>query len=154
SGHVSFARTFDWSSTGVATGNTPESVEFTLPAGDGPGAYLLSVIANGIASDPVLYVQMGRTNNPGSAGEPGNSSVYNLPMGKGGDSLHRGSGQRDIPVAGVSPSTPGGDSGEDLFISGSTVYDAGSDAWLQNAAYWACNDNYVTRLAESRSRNR
>jgi hypothetical protein len=57
-GNVSYARTFNWSSTGVATGNTPESVEFTLPAADAPGAYLVSVIANGIASDPVLDVQM------------------------------------------------------------------------------------------------
>lgn len=59
SGTVSYARTFNWSSTGVATGSTPESVNFTLPAGAMPGAYLVSVIANGIASSPVLAVLMG-----------------------------------------------------------------------------------------------
>src|SRR5206468_12289720 len=62
-GKVSYARTFNWSSTGVATGNMPESVQFTLPTGATPGVYLVSVIANGIASDPVLDVQMGTDNN-------------------------------------------------------------------------------------------
>jgi hypothetical protein len=57
--NVSFARTFDWSSTWVATGSTPESTQFTLPATVTPGVYTLSVIANGIASQPVLFVQMG-----------------------------------------------------------------------------------------------
>jgi hypothetical protein len=61
-GNVSYARTFNWSSTGVATGSTPESVEFTLPPADAPGAYLVSVIANGIASAPVLDIQMGTVN--------------------------------------------------------------------------------------------
>jgi hypothetical protein len=61
-GNVSFAQSFNWSSTGVATGSTPESVQFTLPAADAPGPYLVSVIANGIASAPVLDVQMGAVN--------------------------------------------------------------------------------------------
>jgi hypothetical protein len=61
-GNVSFARTFNWSSTGVATGSTPESVAFTLPAANAPGPYLVSVIANGIASTPVLDVLMGTVN--------------------------------------------------------------------------------------------
>jgi hypothetical protein len=61
-GNVSFARTFNWSSTGVATGSTPESVQFTLPAADAPGPYLVSAIANGIASAAVLDVQMGTVN--------------------------------------------------------------------------------------------
>ena len=32
-GNIVYARTFNWSSTGVATGKTPQSVQFTLPAG-------------------------------------------------------------------------------------------------------------------------
>jgi hypothetical protein len=62
SGRVSYARTFNWSGTGVATGSTPLSAEFTLPAGAAPGPYLVSVIANGIASAPVLDIQMGSVN--------------------------------------------------------------------------------------------
>jgi hypothetical protein len=50
SGHVFFGRTFNWSSTGVATGNTPETVQFTLPVGLAPGNYSLTVTATGISS--------------------------------------------------------------------------------------------------------
>lgn len=53
---VSFARTFNWSSTGVATGNTPETVNFTLPAGLAAGNYALRVSGSGISSAPVLFV--------------------------------------------------------------------------------------------------
>jgi hypothetical protein len=55
-GNVSYARTFNWSSTGVATGDTPVSTQFTLPAGLAPGDYSLVVVANGIASDPVDFM--------------------------------------------------------------------------------------------------
>jgi hypothetical protein len=51
SGHVSYARTYAWSSTGVATGSTPVSTRFTLPSGITSGHYCLAVIANGIASN-------------------------------------------------------------------------------------------------------
>ncbi len=54
-GAVSFARTFNWSSTGVATGATPVSVQFALPAALSSGNYLVSVVANGIASAPVAF---------------------------------------------------------------------------------------------------
>ena len=56
SNNVTYARTSEWSSTGVATGTTPVWTTFQLPSSDGPGAYYLSVIANGIASTPVLVV--------------------------------------------------------------------------------------------------
>jgi hypothetical protein len=55
-GHVYYARTHNWSSTSVRTGNTPMSTEFTMPAGfGGGGTYSLVVVANGIASDPVTF---------------------------------------------------------------------------------------------------
>jgi hypothetical protein len=57
-GNVLYARTSNWSSTGVATGGTPETVQFTLPSGSNPGIYLLNAVANGIASPTVLNVQM------------------------------------------------------------------------------------------------
>jgi hypothetical protein len=53
-GNVFYARTFGWG-VGVATGDTPVSTQFTLPAGIPAGTYSLSVVANGIASDPVPY---------------------------------------------------------------------------------------------------
>jgi len=52
-GHVRYARTFNWSSTGVRTGGALVSTRFTLPAGLAPGTNSLVVSANGIASDPV-----------------------------------------------------------------------------------------------------
>jgi hypothetical protein len=77
-GNVSFARTFNWSSTGVATGSTPESVDFTFPEGDALGPYLVNVIANGIASDPVLNVRMGPFNDFALLADPNNPSKVNV----------------------------------------------------------------------------
>ena len=53
--NVYYARTYNWSSTGVQTGNTPVTTEFTLPAGLPQAAYSLAVVANGIASDPMAF---------------------------------------------------------------------------------------------------
>jgi hypothetical protein len=54
-GNVSFATTSNWSSNWVATGSTPETTDFTLPASAAPGTYTLSVIANGIESQSVTF---------------------------------------------------------------------------------------------------
>jgi hypothetical protein len=57
SGNVYYARTYNWSSTGVQTGNTPVTTEFELPVGvlTNSGSYSLVVVANGIPSDPVSF---------------------------------------------------------------------------------------------------
>jgi hypothetical protein len=52
-GIVTYCRTFNHSSMGVATGSITQSTQFRVPAGLGNGSYQLSVVANGIASDPV-----------------------------------------------------------------------------------------------------
>ncbi len=49
-GVVRYARTFNHSTMGVATGGLPVSTNFTSPP---PGSYQLQVVANGIASAPV-----------------------------------------------------------------------------------------------------
>jgi hypothetical protein len=54
-GFVYFARTYNWSSTGVRTGNTPVTTEFTVPTSVSGGIYSLVVVANGISSDPVSF---------------------------------------------------------------------------------------------------
>ena len=51
--NVYYARTYNWSSTGVDTGTTPESVDFSLPLGLSAGTYSLSVVGNGFSSPPV-----------------------------------------------------------------------------------------------------
>jgi hypothetical protein len=56
-GHVHYGRTYDWSNTGVQTGGKIVTTEVSVPSAvhDGPGDYLLQVIANGIASDAVTF---------------------------------------------------------------------------------------------------
>jgi hypothetical protein len=49
-GNVYYARTYNWSSTGVATGRQIVSTEMTLPVGLPKGFYFLSIIANGNSS--------------------------------------------------------------------------------------------------------
>ncbi len=55
SGAVRYARTFNHSTMGLATGSLPVSTNFTLPPALAAGAYQLQVVANGIASDPVGF---------------------------------------------------------------------------------------------------
>jgi hypothetical protein len=52
---VYYARTFNWSSTSIQTGNTPESTEFTVPTNLPASTYALVVVANGIPSEPVTF---------------------------------------------------------------------------------------------------
>jgi Ca2+-binding RTX toxin-like protein len=51
-GNLSYARTYNWSSTGVATGSTPVTTQFTLPTGHSSLSDFdtVTVIANGIPS--------------------------------------------------------------------------------------------------------
>src|ERR1044071_4678080 len=60
---VYYARTYNWSSTGVMTGNAPVSTEFKLPAGLPIGNYSLVVVANGNPSDPIM-LNTGATPSP------------------------------------------------------------------------------------------
>jgi hypothetical protein len=55
SGNVYYARTYNWSSTGVATGNLAVTTDMTLPAGLPHGTYQLTVSANGIQSAPNTF---------------------------------------------------------------------------------------------------
>ena len=55
-GRVYYARTRNWSSTGVNTGTNIESTDFVLPANFPAGIYGLVVVANGIASDPMRFI--------------------------------------------------------------------------------------------------
>jgi len=57
-GNVFYARTYNWSSTGVMTGNTPVTTEFELPAGLPLGQYSLVIVANGFSSNPVRFITL------------------------------------------------------------------------------------------------
>ena len=52
-GDVYYARTYDWTNTGVATGSELVSTHMSLPAGLPSAKYQLSISANGISSQPV-----------------------------------------------------------------------------------------------------
>jgi Kelch motif len=60
-GKVSYARTFNWSSTGVATGSSVVTTAFRLPTGIKAGTYSLSVVANGIASTSDYSIALNTT---------------------------------------------------------------------------------------------
>lgn len=52
---VYYARTYNWSSTGVMLSNTPVSTEFMVPESVPGGVYALFAVANGIRSEPVTF---------------------------------------------------------------------------------------------------
>jgi hypothetical protein len=54
-GVVFYARTYNWNSTSVMTGNRTVTVQFAVPAAMPVGNYELVAVANGIASDPVPF---------------------------------------------------------------------------------------------------
>jgi hypothetical protein len=54
SGNVYYARTYNWSAVSVASGSTPETVNFTLNPGVTPGNYLVYVSGAGISSAPFM----------------------------------------------------------------------------------------------------
>ena len=94
SGHVVFRGMFNWSSTGVATGSTPVNADFSLPANMAYGTYSLTVVANGIASDPVSFTggvvgpsaDLVVTNIGPSTCTEGNYIIYNLSITNNGPS--------------------------------------------------------------------
>lgn len=58
-GEVVYLRSFDFSTLGIATGNTIVSASVQVPAGAPTGPYSLVAIANGIASDPLAVTLAG-----------------------------------------------------------------------------------------------
>ena len=71
SGNVYYARTYNWSSTGVSTGSEVVTTDMTLPAGLPGGTYQLTVSANGIQSAPVTF-------SPVAVSLSANSLTYGL----------------------------------------------------------------------------
>jgi alpha-tubulin suppressor-like RCC1 family protein len=74
SGVVYYGRTYSWSSTSVQTGSRVVTTEFTVPPGLPQGSYSLVVIANGIASAP-LVTSLTPPAPTGVTARPGNGEV-------------------------------------------------------------------------------
>jgi hypothetical protein len=66
SGNVYYARTFNWSTSSVMTGNRPVTAEFSISTNVPAGVYSLVAVANGISSDPVTFFlgSLGITTQP------------------------------------------------------------------------------------------
>jgi FKBP-type peptidyl-prolyl cis-trans isomerase 2/regulation of enolase protein 1 (concanavalin A-like superfamily) len=63
SGNVYYARTYNWT-PGVATASAQVTTDFALPAGLPANTYMVSVIANGVASAPVSRALAGSGTDP------------------------------------------------------------------------------------------
>lgn len=50
-----YARTFNWNSSGVDRGSSPDTVQFSIPSGLANGTYPLTVAANGIISNSINF---------------------------------------------------------------------------------------------------
>ncbi len=76
---VYYARSYNWNSTGVMTGNLPDTTKFDLPSGMPEGTYSLQVIANGIASDSFVFRTCGADGIAMPASTPGSFDVFPNP---------------------------------------------------------------------------
>ena len=78
-GNVSYATTSGWSSTGVVTGSTPETTNFTLPSGKILSDFAtLRVIANGIPSLPIPASSTPNVTAPADQSAAEGTSSFNL----------------------------------------------------------------------------
>ncbi len=78
--HIDYARTFNWSGTGVQTGGAVETTEFELPNGLVPQTYLLSVSANGLLSSPVVFSSVNPSSLALCPGDSGTLSIIPSPQ--------------------------------------------------------------------------
>jgi hypothetical protein len=76
--HIDYARTFNWTLGGGAYG--AGSVDFTLPPGLIPQTYQVSVSANGVISDPVIFSFVNPSFLALCPGESGTLSVITTPQ--------------------------------------------------------------------------
>jgi hypothetical protein len=79
-GHIDYARTFNWSSTGVQTGSAVQTTEFTLPPGLIPQTYWVKVTASGITSAPVTFSFITPASLSLCPGESGSLNVLTSPQ--------------------------------------------------------------------------
>lgn len=81
-GNIYYARSYDWSSTGVATGSATETVDFDLPAQLGSDPYEVQAVANGIQSayvPPLLNPSLSINSISATEGsDPVNTKPFNF----------------------------------------------------------------------------
>jgi len=82
-GNVYYAKTFNWSNTGIQTGNTVITTEFSVPSNVPSGAYSLIVSASGLQSAPVTF-NYGAVKNGTYTLTPLNATGSRLDVAAGG----------------------------------------------------------------------
>ncbi|MBK7405844.1 MAG: immunoglobulin domain-containing protein [Phycisphaerales bacterium] len=76
-GNTYYARTYNWSSTSIRTGNQQLSTDYVLPSGFPSGSYTVTVIGNGFASDAATAPTISSgPNNPSTC--PGGSATFTV----------------------------------------------------------------------------
>jgi fibronectin type 3 domain-containing protein len=77
-GNIYYARTYNWSSTGVMTGTNVVTTEFSLPANLPAGTYSLVVVANGISSAAQTFSYAPPAVPTGLSAASGSNAFVNL----------------------------------------------------------------------------
>jgi len=90
-GNVYYARTYNWTSTGVMTGSKVITTEFKLPAGLPNDPYSLVVSANGLVSAPVSFSTVEGPFGGTPAAIPGTVQAENYDVGGQGVAYNIGS---------------------------------------------------------------
>jgi hypothetical protein len=90
-GNVYYARTYNWTSTGVMTGSKVITTEFKLPAGLPNDPYSLVVSANGLVSAPVSFSPVEGPFGGTPAAIPGTVQAENYDVGGQGVAYNIGS---------------------------------------------------------------
>ncbi len=111
--NVYYARSYNWSSTGVATGNMVETVTFTLPLGIPAGTYSLVVSASGNQSAPSNLTFPSTANDTAPTVSAGPSASASPVIGPNTDLSVTGAsanGESTLTYTWTSISTPGGTS--------------------------------------------
>jgi hypothetical protein len=134
--NVYFCRTFNFSSMAPSPGDTPETCDFTLPAGLPDGSYSLYVSAVGVSSKDAFPFTTGQSSMGGSGGMGGSAAAGSGDGGRAGATgtagMTAGSGTAGAAVAGASSGRGGsGATGGSVDMAGTPGTGgalAGSDA--------------------------
>jgi len=121
-GKVTYARTYNHSTMGIATGNTPVSTNFLVPTALANGAYQMQVVANGIASVPVSFNYTRLTTPPAA---PTNLTAA---PGVGQVSLNWTASSRATSYDIYRSTTPGGEATPIAATAGPSFIDTGLTA--------------------------
>lgn len=122
-GNVYYAKTYNWSSTGVMTGNLVVTTEYRLPVGLPAGQYSLVVVANGIASDPFCTTPLVGSHPANASANAGGVATFSVTATGSALNFQWRRGTTNLVDGGAIS----GANSATLTITGVTAGDAGAD---------------------------